>query len=288
MFFVFVFVSRLKSEWQKIVLYFFMSTELIFFLISFCVCQQLIRARDFPIPQSILDPNRVTSAASLPQPSHPVLPSGMPPTPVTQQDLESLYLVSDFMDADLHSVITSSQPLGDKYLQYFILQMMRGLAHMVLVFFCYSFFEFIQLHCQHLNVMNGYFLQHACNVLHRDMKPTNLLVKKNCELMICDLGLARVDREISIEDPSVCMTEHVVTRWYRAPEVILSWGRYTKAIDVWSAGCIMAEILGRTPIFPGKNYIHQYVVRFTTLCVFVNIFFNFVVGVCELQARTDH
>jgi mitogen-activated protein kinase 1/3 len=55
----------------------------------------------------------------------------MPPTPVTQQDLESLYLVSDFMDADLHSVITSSQPLGDKYLQYFILQMMRGLAHMV-------------------------------------------------------------------------------------------------------------------------------------------------------------
>jgi serine/threonine protein kinase len=109
------------------------------------------------------------------------------------------------------------------------------------------------------------------------MKPTNLLVKKNCELMICDLGLARVDREISVEDPSVCMTEHVVTRWYRAPEVILSWGRYTKAIDVWSAGCIMAEILGRSPIFPGKNYIHQYVEFFGSLgphivCVCNHIF----------------
>jgi serine/threonine protein kinase len=89
------------------------------------------------------------------------------------------------------------------------------------------------------------------------MKPTNVLVRKNCELKICDFGLARVDREISAQDPSTFMTEHVVTRWYRAPEVILSWGRYSKAIDVWSAGCILAELMARTPVFPGKNYIHQ-------------------------------
>ena len=94
---------------------------------------QLISARDFPIPQSLLDPRRVLSplaAAPAPEPLHPVLPTGMPMTPVTQEDLESLYLVSDFMDADLNSVINSSQTLGDKYVQFFILQMMRGLAHM--------------------------------------------------------------------------------------------------------------------------------------------------------------
>ena len=88
------------------------------------------------------------------------------------------------------------------------------------------------------------------------MKPTNILVKKNCELKICDLGLARVDKELTEQDQDF-MTEHVVTRWYRAPEVILSWGRYTKSIDCWSAGCIFAEMLGRTPLFPGKNYVHQ-------------------------------
>ena len=53
------------------------------------------------------------------------------------------------------------------------------------------------------------------------------------------------------------MTEYVATRWYRAPEIMLSWKEYTKAIDVWSVGCIFAELLGRKPLFPGKDYIHQ-------------------------------
>ena len=150
------------------------------------------------------------------------------PLPDQAVQLDDIYLVSEFMDTDLHSVIQSAQVLTDKYLQYFTFQMMKGVAYM-----------------------------HACNVLHRDMKPTNILVKKNCDLKICDLGLARVDRGITREDTSVFMTEHVVTRWYRAPEVILSWGRYTKSIDIWSAGCILAELIGRTPLFPGKNYIHQ-------------------------------
>ena len=150
------------------------------------------------------------------------------PLPENPSGLDEIYLVSEFMDTDLHSVIQSAQVLSDKYLQYFTFQMLKGLKYM-----------------------------HDCNVLHRDMKPTNILVKKNCDLKICDLGLARVDKGITKDDTSVFMTEHVVTRWYRAPEVILSWGRYTKAIDIWSAGCILAELIGRTPLFPGKNYIHQ-------------------------------
>ena len=53
------------------------------------------------------------------------------------------------------------------------------------------------------------------------------------------------------------MTEYVVTRWYRAPEIMLSGAEYTYAVDVWSAGCIFGEMLGRTPLFPGNDYIHQ-------------------------------
>ena len=53
------------------------------------------------------------------------------------------------------------------------------------------------------------------------------------------------------------MTEYVVTRWYRAPELLLSCDEYGPSIDVWSVGCIMAELLGRKPLFPGKDYIEQ-------------------------------
>ena len=70
---------------------------------------------------------------------------------------------------------------------------------------------------------------------------------------MCDFGLAR-ETDATL---SVALTEYVVTRWYRAPEVLLSGGRYTGAIDVWAAGCILAELLMRRPIFPGENYLHQ-------------------------------
>jgi len=70
-------------------------------------------------------------------------------------------------------------------------------------------------------------------------------------LKICDFGLAR-----GLEEKQD-LTEYVVTRWYRAPEIMLSCQQYSKAIDVWSVGCIFAELLNRRPIFPGDNYIHQ-------------------------------
>ena len=84
------------------------------------------------------------------------------------------------------------------------------------------------------------------------MKPSNLLLNKNCDLKICDFGLAR-----GYEESTTTLTEYVVTRWYRAPEVILNASHYTSSLDVWSIGCIFAELLGRAPLFPGDDYLDQ-------------------------------
>ena len=97
-----------------------------------------------------------------------------------------------------------------------------------------------------------YFYRSA-DVVHRDLKPGNLLVNADCELKICDLGLSR-GFERGVDDESVThMTEYVATRWYRAPEIMLSFRRYGTAIDVWSIGCILGELLGGKPMFKGKE-----------------------------------
>jgi len=128
-------------------------------------------------------------------------------SPVSYEAFEDLYIVTDLMDTDLHQIITSNQPLTDEHIQYFIYQILRGLKYI-----------------------------HSTNVIHRDLKPSNLLLNANCDLKICDFGLARV----AIEDEASqgYLTEYVATRWYRAPEIMLSWKEYTKAIDVWSV-CIL-------------------------------------------------
>eukprot|EP00696_Hemimastix_kukwesjijk_P019805 gnl/Hemi2/9186_TR3196_c0_g4_i3.p1 gnl/Hemi2/9186_TR3196_c0_g4~~gnl/Hemi2/9186_TR3196_c0_g4_i3.p1 ORF type:complete len:442 (-),score=113.23 gnl/Hemi2/9186_TR3196_c0_g4_i3:229-1356(-) len=144
------------------------------------------------------------------------------------RNFEDVYLVSELMDTDLHQIINSPQPLTDDHIQYFIYQILRGLKYI-----------------------------HSANILHRDLKPSNLLLNGNCDLKICDFGLARImsSPQQGPTGPNQ-MTEYVATRWYRAPEVILS-DEYSKAIDVWSVGCILAELLGRKPLFPGKDHIHQ-------------------------------
>uniref|UniRef100_A0A2I3GP09 mitogen-activated protein kinase n=1 Tax=Nomascus leucogenys TaxID=61853 RepID=A0A2I3GP09_NOMLE len=83
----------------------------------------------------------------------------------------------------------------------------------------------------------------------RDLKPGNLAVNEDCELKILDFGLARqADSE---------MTGYVVTRWYRAPEVILNWMRYTQTVDIWSVGCIMAEMITGKTLFKGSDHLDQ-------------------------------
>ena len=93
---------------------------------------------------------------------------------------------------------------------------------------------------------------HSANVLHRDLKPSNILLNSNCDLKVCDFGLAR-----GVDGSEAPLTEYVVTRWYRAPEIMLACKQYTKAVDVWSVGCIFAELLRRKALFTGNDYMEQ-------------------------------
>jgi mitogen-activated protein kinase 1/3 len=131
------------------------------------------------------------------------------------KEFVELYFVIDFMDYDLDYVIRQTEVSVDliRYLLYYIL---RGLK------------------CIHSALM-----------IHRDLKPRNILVNKSCDVQICDFGLAR---EMS-DDLSV----YVETRWYRAPEIIMDWRRYDTKVDIWSVGCILAEMLLRKPVWPGTN-----------------------------------
>jgi mitogen-activated protein kinase 1/3 len=104
-------------------------------------------------------------------------------------------------------------------------------------------------------ILRGLVYLHSANVVHRDLKPSNLLVNKNCDLKICDFGLARVLS--TTEEDSLGRTDYVVTRWYRAPEVVLLASEYTKSIDVWAVGCILCELILRKPIFAGKDHLDQ-------------------------------
>ncbi|CAO3609351.1 unnamed protein product [Mucor fragilis] len=145
--------------------------------------------------------------------------------PKTIDDFTEVYLIQELMETDMHRVIRT-QDLSDDHCQYFTYQTLRALKAM-----------------------------HSANVLHRDLKPSNLLLNANCDLKICDLGLARSAN--SADENSGFMTEYVATRWYRAPEIMLTFKEYTKAIDVWSVGCILAEMLSGKPLFPGRDYHHQ-------------------------------
>ncbi|PIA18741.1 Pkinase-domain-containing protein [Coemansia reversa NRRL 1564] len=142
-------------------------------------------------------------------------------------DFNEIYLIQELMEADLQLIIRSGQPLTDPHYQYFLYQVCRGLKYI-----------------------------HSAGVLHRDLKPSNLLVNANCSLRICDFGLARGLAETP-EGNIGFMTEYVATRWYRAPEIMLSFLSYTKAIDIWSVGCIFAELLGGKPLFKGRDYVDQ-------------------------------
>ncbi|XP_055487603.1 mitogen-activated protein kinase 7-like [Leucoraja erinacea] len=131
------------------------------------------------------------------------------------------------MESDLHQIIQSPQPLSSEHCCYFLYQLLRGLKYV-----------------------------HSASVVHRDLKPSNLLVNENCELKIGDFGLAR-GLHCSGDSAQPFLTEYVATRWYRAPELMLSLPGYGPAVDLWSAGCVLAEMIGRRSLFPGKNYLHQ-------------------------------
>jgi len=116
--------------------------------------------------------------------------------------------------------------------------------------------------CLSKQLLEGIKTMHGLNIYHRDLKPANILLSRDCQLRIADFGLARYydpNDELSMKYANTQpMTEYVVTRWYRAPELLLAPSLpYCKAIDIWSVGCIIAEMMIGRPLFPGKNYIDQ-------------------------------
>jgi mitogen-activated protein kinase 1/3 len=140
-------------------------------------------------------------------------------------EMKDIYIIQCLMETDLYKLL-KTQKLSNDHICYFLYQILRGLKYI-----------------------------HSANVLHRDLKPSNLLLNTTCDLKICDFGLARVaDPE---HDHTGFLTEYVATRWYRAPEIMLNSKGYTKSIDVWSVGCILAEMLNNRPLFPGKHYLDQ-------------------------------
>ena len=128
----------------------------------------------------------------------------------------------------MHRVIRT-QDLSDDHAQYFIYRTLRALKAL-----------------------------HLADVIHHDLKPSKLLLNANCDLKVCDFGLAR---SVKTAEPSGTetgfMTEYVATWWYRALEIMLTFKQYMKAIDLWSVGCILAEMLSGKPLFPGRDYHHQ-------------------------------
>jgi serine/threonine protein kinase len=143
-------------------------------------------------------------------------------------DFTDTYLCLDLMDSDLHKLIREGPGLASCQAQSIMYQMLLGLLCL-----------------------------RTANVVHRDMKPGNVLIKANGVVKIADFGLARaIDAG---EDDSVeeILTEYVVTRYYRAPEIVLTATNYTYAVDMWSAGCILGEMLTSKTVFRGKDTLDQ-------------------------------
>ncbi|XP_075215481.1 mitogen-activated protein kinase p38b-like isoform X2 [Lycorma delicatula] len=134
-------------------------------------------------------------------------------------DFNQLYLVTHLMGADLNNIVRT-QKLSDEHVQFLVYQILRGLKYI-----------------------------HSAGIIHRDLKPSNIAVNEDCELKILDFGLARPTENE--------MTGYVATRWYRAPEIMLNWMHYNQTVDIWSVGCIMAELITGRTLFPGTDHIQQ-------------------------------
>lgn len=144
---------------------------------------------------------------------------------------KDLYLVFDLMPSDLHAVIRECI-LTESQRQFVMYQIAKCLKYL-----------------------------HSARLVHRDMKPANILIDEHCHMKLADFGLARSVGEAgfapSIEKGNGPMTDYVATRWYRAPEILLGSCSYTRAVDMWSFGCVWGETLSGKPLFPGASTMNQ-------------------------------
>uniref|UniRef100_UPI00358EA341 mitogen-activated protein kinase 4-like n=1 Tax=Myxine glutinosa TaxID=7769 RepID=UPI00358EA341 len=142
-------------------------------------------------------------------------------------DVDCIYIMQEYMETDLGQLLEHNEAFTEEHAQLFMYEFLRGLKYI-----------------------------HSANVLHRDLKPSNLFVNTDDLLLkIGDFGLARV------LDPHYChkgyLSEGLVTKWYRSPRLLLSPNNYTKAIDMWAAGCIFAEMLMGKTLFAGTHELEQ-------------------------------
>ncbi|KAM6125796.1 mitogen-activated protein kinase 15 [Pterocles gutturalis] len=147
---------------------------------------------------------------------------------VRAQNDKDIYLIFESMETDLHAVIKKGNLLKDIHKSYILYQLLKAT-------------KFI----------------HSGNVIHRDQKPSNILLDADCFVKLCDFGLARSLCQMTEDQGNPALTEYVATRWYRAPEILLSSRSYTKGVDMWSIGCILGEMLLGKPLFPGTSTVNQ-------------------------------
>ncbi|KAL1287362.1 MAPK15 [Ovibos moschatus] len=147
---------------------------------------------------------------------------------IPAENNRDIYLVFESMDTDLNAVICKGTLLKDIHKRYIFYQLLRAT-------------KFI----------------HSGRVIHRDQKPSNVLLNASCLVKLCDFGLARPLSGLPEVPEGHALTEYVATRWYRAPEMLLSSSWYTPGVDMWSLGCILGEMLRGRPLFPGTSTLHQ-------------------------------
>lgn len=137
-----------------------------------------------------------------------------------RENPKDIFALYDFMDMDLRYVLNSQQPLTLYHIQFFIYHLLCGVKYM-----------------------------HSAGVMHRDIKPENILINANCQLKLGDYGMSRVNFPTQYSN-------YICSRWYRAPEILFSID-YTESVDIWAVGCILAELLIKHVLFPGKSTNHQ-------------------------------
>ncbi|KAK3140073.1 hypothetical protein QOZ80_5AG0395240 [Eleusine coracana subsp. coracana] len=156
---------------------------------------------------------------------------------VTSRSSRAVYLVFEYMEHDLAGLTSSPDvTFTEPQIKCYMRQLMEGLAH-----------------C------------HARGVMHRDIKCANLLVSNAGELKVADFGLATQFSTSSSSPSSATLTSRVVTLWYRPPELLLGSTAYGPAVDLWSAGCVFAELHARRPVLQGRTEVEQ-IHRIFKLC----------------------
>ncbi|XP_038644485.1 cyclin-dependent kinase 15-like, partial [Scyliorhinus canicula] len=148
---------------------------------------------------------------------------------------ETLTFVFEYVQTDLAQYMTQHPGgLHTHNVKLFLFQLLRGLAYI-----------------------------HHCHILHRDLKPQNLLISCVGELKLADFGLARAKSV-----PSQTYSSQVVTLWYRPPDILLGATDYSMALDIWGAGCIFIEMVEGCPAFPGVSDITEQLQRIWTVSDF--------------------